>query len=105
MLRGVSPPNPMGQGYWMEEFRGTTEADGTLSFTFQKPFSAISHVSIERLPPAPVNVTTRLTALSLTGLSLIAEARASLSVLSLNVLSFAVTPVSGQEVTIAVVGH
>ena len=97
--------NPLGKGIRSESFRGFTGSDGTLSFTFAQPFTQILAMNVERLPPTTAAITTRLTALSLTGASAIAEARSSLAVAGVNVLSFAVAPVVGQEVSIQVMGR
>lgn len=104
MLRMGFMQNPMGHGIRFESFRGTTGVDGRLTFTFPKPFNEIRHVNVERLPPTNPAVFQRVESLSLSAMTIIVEQRASLSVLGIDLLSFAVTPVVGQEVTMAAVG-
>jgi hypothetical protein len=91
-------------GKRVEVFNGVTGADGKVGFTYSAPFSQVDHISQERFPPTSANQFARMFSQDLSGCVVICEQRASLSVLGLDLLSFAVTPVAGQRVSICAVG-
>jgi len=83
----------------------TTNVSGICSFTYAVPFNSTPMVapSIQNAPS--INMIARVTASSNSGYSIIVEQHNSLTILSLNVLSFAATPVSGVSVKIASMGN
>lgn len=81
---------------------GTTNASGDVSFTFSPAFAVAPHVDATITPQTSVNHKCRLTAVSTTGCTIRVESQnqAFLSLLGIDVLSAAVTAVSGATVSI-----
>lgn len=81
---------------------GTTNASGDVSFTFSPAFAVAPHIDATITPQSNVNHKCRLTAVSTTGCTVRVESQnqAFLSLLGLDVLSAAVTAVSGATVSI-----
>lgn len=81
---------------------GTTNASGDVSFTFSPAFAVAPHIDATITPQANVNHKCRLTAVSTTGCTIRVESQnqAFLSLLGIDVLSAAVTAVSGATVSI-----
>ena len=81
---------------------GTTTASGDVSFTFSPAFAVAPHIDATITPQANVNHKCRLTAVSTTGCTIRVESQnqAFLSLLGIDVLSAAVTAVSGATVSI-----
>lgn len=81
---------------------GTTNASGDVSFTFSPAFAAAPHVDATITPQTNVNHKCRVTAVSTTGCTVRVESQnqAFLSLLGIDVLSAAVTAVSGATVSI-----
>lgn len=80
----------------------TTSAGGDAVFTFSPAFSVAPHIDATITPQSNVNHKCRLTAVSTTGCTVRVESQnqAFLSLLGLDVLSAAVTVVSGATVSI-----
>jgi len=87
-----------------EVFTGSTNGSGLFSGTFSAAYSAPPAMSLERAPTADPAVVLRLTALSTTAFTVIAERRATLTVLGLDVLASALTPAASQAVSVISVG-
>lgn len=81
---------------------GTTNASGDVSFTFSPAFAVAPHIDATITPQTNVNHKCRLTAVSATGCTIRVESQnqAFLSLLGIDVLSAAVTAVSGATVSI-----
>lgn len=81
---------------------GTTNASGDATFTFSPAFAVAPHIDATITPQSNVNHKCRLTAVSTTGCTVRVESQnqAFLSLLGLDVLSAAVTVVSGATVSI-----
>lgn len=81
---------------------GTTNASGDVSFTFSPAFAVAPHIDATITPQTNVNHKCRLTAVSTTGCTIRVESQnqAFLSLLGIDVLSAAVTAVSGATVSI-----
>lgn len=81
---------------------GTTNGSGDVSFTFTPAFASAPHIDATILPQSNVNHKCRVTANSTTGCTVRVESQnqAFLSLLGIDVLSAAVTAVSGATVSI-----
>lgn len=90
---------------WVELYAGVTDGSGNYTVTYAMPFSVEPHVNPVTYPPADSDTRVRLTASSVNGFTVKTEKNAALSVLSLTVLGFGSTPVTGVPVRIAVVGQ
>ena len=91
-------------GKRVELYTGSTNGSGLFSGTFTPAFGAAPTLSLERTPTADPAVTLRQTALTASGFTIIAERRATLTVLSLEVLAAALTPAASQPVSVIAVG-
>lgn len=87
-----------------EVFTGTTNGSGLFSGTFSAPYSEVPALSLERQPTADSAVFLRVTALSVSGFTIIAERRATLSVLGLDVLAASLTAAASVAVSVIAVG-
>lgn len=87
-----------------EVFTGTTNGSGLFSGTFSAAYASVPAMSLERAPTADPAVVLRLTVLSTTAFTLIAERRSTLTILGLDVLSSALTPAASQPVSVISVG-
>lgn len=87
-----------------EKYSGTTNASGLYTITFAAPFAAVPMVT-----PVVVGSNTetswRIVSRSETGFSIHVYARAKLTVTLIDLLSFAVTNVSGAIVDVTVEGN
>lgn len=88
----------------MELFSCTTDGAGQCSVVYFPSFNSTPMVTPTLQAPGTINYIARVSASSISGFTIIVEQHTSLSVLSLNVLSFAATPVAGQNVKIMVAG-
>lgn len=81
---------------------GTTNVSGDTVFTFSPAFAVAPHIDATITPQSNVNHKCRLTAVSTTGCTVRVESQnqAFLSLLGIDVLSAAVTAVSGATVSI-----
>ncbi len=98
----TGPTGPSGISMRIERYSGTTNASGLVTITYSTPFAAKPHVN----PVIHLGGTTqiaRIISSTTTGCTILVEQRASLTVLSLSVLSFAATPVVGAVVDILVI--
>lgn len=87
-------------------YSGVTDAGGLYSVTYPTPFAAgKTPTVIPSMVGAPNTQSVRVTASSETGFTVMVEARTVTTVLSIQVLSSAATPVSGQVVNITLVAH
>lgn len=91
-------------GKRIEVANGTTGGDGKVTFTYTAPFTSIDHISQERFPTTQANQASRMFSQDMAGCVVICEQRAALTVLGIELLAFAVTPVSGQKISVCVVG-
>ncbi len=91
-------------GKRVELFSGLTNGSGLFSGTFTPAFSAAPNLSLERTPTADPAVTLRQTVLTTGGFTIIAERRATLSVLGLDVLAASLVPAASQPVSVLAVG-
>lgn len=83
---------------------GTTNGSGVFSVSVSPPFTTLTHVNVQGMPPTDNTIFLRVTSADVNGVSVVAEQRTGLSVLSLTVLSLATTPAVGQNVTIEMIG-
>lgn len=100
MPLGHWPPEPKR----METFTGSTDGSGLFSGTYSAPFSAVPMLTMERVPPADASVTLRPTVQTASGFTIIAERRAALSVLGLDVLASDTSTAASQSVKVMAVG-
>ncbi len=84
-----------------ETYTGATDSNGDYSVTFPRPYVGNPHIDVA-LPGADAQTGYRVVSLSPTGFTIRVERRSSLTVLSLQVLSFAVTAVAGQAISVMV---
>lgn len=84
-------------------YNGNTNASGDYTVTFPATKAQIPHVNPSLYPTNNAAMICRLTAVSTTGFTVKVEQRSSLNVLGIDLLSFAVTNVSGQPVRVLVV--
>lgn len=100
-MEGVAgPPGPNAKR--IDVASGTTNASGDAVFTFSPAFAVAPHIDATITPQSNVNHKCRLTAVSTTGCTVRVESQnqAFLSLLGIDVLSAAVTAVSGATVSI-----
>lgn len=87
-------------------YSGVTNSSGLYSVTYATPFPAgKTPTVIPTMVGAPNTQSVRVTASSETGFTVMVEARTVTTVLSIQVLSSAATPVAGQVVNITLVAH
>jgi hypothetical protein len=85
-------------------YSGTTDAAGKYSVVYSKAYAAGSAPTvIPSMVGAPNTQTVRVTASNETGFTVLVEARTVTTVLSIQVLSSAATPVAGQIVNITLI--
>lgn len=82
----------------MEIFQGTTDVNGNWTVVFPTPYSATPHINPVMYPVVDTQMMCLLTAASTTGFTVQVRTRSMLSVLSVDLLSFASTPVNGANV-------
>lgn len=94
----------LARGYREEDYSGTTDGSGNYTVAYSAAFGATPNVQ-----PVIVNATDsqffKLTSSNTTGFTVQVRERASLTVLGINLLSFATTAVSGASVRVLVVGN
>lgn len=83
-------------------YSGLTGVGGQFSVSFGSPYPAIPHVEPQILPSSNPNHSVRVTTVDVNGFTVVAEQRATLTVLSLNVLASAPTPLVGAPVSVFV---
>lgn len=87
-------------------YSGITDANGLYSVIYSTPFAAgKTPTVIPSMVGAPNTHSVRVTASSETGFTVMVEARTVTTVLSIQVLSSAATPVAGQVVNITLVAN
>lgn len=85
----------------IEISQGTTNASGLYTFTYAVPFvTNLPHVSAEMIPSPDTEAQLRITACSLTSITVQAFRRTGLTVLGLTLLSLATVNINGQAVSI-----
>ena len=93
------PQGAPGQDMTTDKYEGTSNGSGLFTVTFSVAKPSIPHL-IVNLPGAAANVDFTITSVSTTGFTILVFSRASLTVLGINLLSFATTVVSGQSVKV-----
>ena len=89
------------EGRRTETYSGTTDSNGDFIVNFPRAFSGNPHIDVA-LPGADAQTSYRLVSISPTAVTIRVERRSSLTVLSLQVLSFAVAAVAGQSISVMV---
>lgn len=84
-------------------YTGVTNAQGEWTVTFATPKLVVPHVNPQLYPTTDASITCRLIAVSINGFTVKVEQRSSLTVLTMSVLSFAVTNVNGANIRALVV--
>ena len=84
------------------DFYGNTNASGDYAVTYATPKSKVPFVGISLDPNIDSSLLFRLATSTVNGFSIKCEARAMLTVLGINLLSFAVTNVNNQPIRVAV---
>jgi len=97
----TGPQGPSGISKRIESYSGTSDASGNVFYSWDA-FPDIPNIQPVTYPPTSDLCVARLTAVSATGCTVQITQRIALTVLSLSVLSFASTPVSGITVKILV---
>lgn len=91
-----------GEGKHIEVHLGTTAANGQVSFTYHSQFSG-SNAVIPAIIGGAAGRMIRVISQSASGCTVQVDARNSVDILGISVLSSTATPVSGQAVSVTVV--
>lgn len=87
----------------IEMYSGTTDGSGDYAVVFAKAFPAVPHINPVTYPAADSDTRARVIAASTTGFTIRTEKNVGLVVLSLTVLGFGTSPVTGVPVRVLVV--
>lgn len=88
-----------------EIYTGTTDVNGEFTVSYVRPYGSAPHLDPTMMPPNVSNAVIRPISNLTTGFTVKVEARATLSVLGLEVLASAAVPRSGQSVSVKVTGR
>lgn len=87
----------------MEVYSGTTNGSGNYTVTYSTPFASTPDLNPKLLPGADTETNFRITSESATGFTINTYRRSSLTVLGINLLSFATAAAAGVSVRVLVV--
>lgn len=85
-----------------EVYQGVSNGSGQYSVIFAAPYPVPPHVEPQILPQSSPNQSVRVTAVSVNGFTVLAEQRATLNVLAVNVLASSPTPLAGAQLSVIV---
>jgi hypothetical protein len=88
----------------METFSGVTDASGNFTVTYSSPFPLAPHVSPQLISATPSQVV-RITSSTVNGFTVNVTNRASVTLLALEVLLAATTPVVGAAVSVTILAR
>lgn len=89
----------------IEFYTGVTDASGNITFTHSPAFGALPHSNPVTKPPADATTRVRITAESISAVTVKTERNNSLSVLGLDVLGLGTGNVAGVNVGVLCVGN
>ena len=93
---------PQGPSLRIERYNGTSDVNGNYVVTYSIPYTVIPNIQ-PTLTGVSTEVYYRVVSSTTTGFTINVFQRQSLTVLSINLLSFSTTPVSGASIQVLVV--